>query len=143
MHHASRHLMKLIVILSLNMSLFTTGSASHTTKTSQGGSLSPLQQQQDDRGKMAGYRALAKLAYESFQRADFPTAARLADALETFWNQYEEPRMEKASPDKFRTVDDAMDAFIKPLVTYEKKTPDSASVRAAFENYVQKLKLMD
>ena len=105
--------------------------------------LSPLAQQRSDRGKMAPYRALALLAYEAFARDDLMTAARQADTLETVWNQYEEPTLEKTAPVKFHRVDDAMDEFIQPLIAFQQRQPDGAAVRAAYDEYVQKLQLLD
>jgi hypothetical protein len=36
-----------------------------------------------------------------------------------------------------------MDAFIKPLIQYAKKAPDSVAVEAAYNDFVAKLKQSD
>jgi len=43
----------------------------------------------------------------------------------------------------FEDIDEAMDAFIKPVILYDQKAPDPASVRNAYSTYLEKLKAAD
>jgi len=43
----------------------------------------------------------------------------------------------------FEDIDEAMDAFIKPVVQYDQKAPDPTEVRAAYTAYLDKLKAAD
>lgn len=88
--------------------------------------------------KLGTYRALAEVTYEAFQRSDYPIAAKLARILERTWDHCESVQ-EKSSPAMYEVIDDAMDAFIKPLIRYSAGKPDPASVENAYKDYVGKL----
>ena len=80
-----------------------------------------------DNTKMGAYRAIAQHAYLEFQKGDTPAAAQLARSLERVWDKGEE----------------AMDEFVMPLMEYKTKPPDPARIKAAFNAYMEKLKLAD
>jgi hypothetical protein len=100
-----------------------------------------------DKTKMGPYRALAHLAYASFQKGDNATAAELAQILERVWDKSEdyggETALSKTKPDLFKKIDQAMDDFITPLTDYAKNPPDPARMKAAYTSYLEKLKLAD
>jgi hypothetical protein len=100
-----------------------------------------------DKTKMGPYRALAHLAYTSFQKGDSATAAELAQVLERVWDKSEdyggETALSKTNPNLFKEIDKAMDDFIAPLVDAPKTPPDAARVKAAYASYLEKLKLAD
>jgi hypothetical protein len=100
-----------------------------------------------DNTKMGPYRALARLAYAAFQKGDTATAAQLAKILERVWDKAEDyggdTALSKTNPTLFKQVDRAMDDFITPLENYAKAPPDAAKLKAAYNNYVEKLNLAD
>ncbi len=100
-----------------------------------------------DKTKMGPYRALAHLAYASFQKGDNATAAELAQILERVWDKSEdyggETALSKTKPDLFKQIDQAMDDFITPLAGAAKNPPDPARMKAAYTSYLEKLKLAD
>jgi len=97
---------------------------------------------------MGAYRALAQLTLQAFQRGDNTTAAELARILERTWDQGE---WKNASGGSFCTVnravcqpiDRALDVFIRPIMNYAKKAPDSAAVEAAYGDFLDKLRQGD
>ncbi|HKW57934.1 MAG TPA: hypothetical protein VJN42_11310 [Candidatus Acidoferrum sp.] len=97
--------------------------------------------------KMGPYRALAQHAFAEFQRGDLATAAQLARVLERVWDKGEDyggdTALKRTHPDLFEQIDKAMDDFITPLMEYKTKPPEAARVKAAFNNYVEKLQLAD
>jgi hypothetical protein len=101
----------------------------------------------EDNTKMGPYRALAKLAYASFQKGDSATAAQLAHILERVWDKAEDyggdTALSKTNPALFKQVDKAMDDFITPLENYAKGAPETAKVKAAYNAYLDELKLAD
>ena len=100
-----------------------------------------------DNTKMGPYRALARLAYAAFQKGDNATAAQLAKILERVWDKAEDyggdTALSKTNPTLFKQVDKAMDDFITPFENYAKAPPDAAKVKAAYNNYLEKLNLAD
>jgi hypothetical protein len=100
-----------------------------------------------DNTKMGAYRALAQLSFQAFKRGDGATAAELARILERSWDASEEggsnTSLLKINKDLFERIDKAMDVFIKPLINYAAKTPDSAAVQAAYNDFLEKLKQGD
>lgn len=100
-----------------------------------------------DNTKMGPYRALAKLAYASFQKGDSATAAQLAHILERVWDKAEDyggdTALSKTNPALFKQIDKAMDEFITPLEDYAKGASEAAKVKAAYNAYLEKLKLAD
>jgi hypothetical protein len=100
-----------------------------------------------DNTKMGAYRAIAQHAYMEFQKGDAATAAQLAHSLERVWDKGEDyggdTALKKTHPDLFEQIDKAMDDFVLPLMEYKTKPPDLARVKAAFNTYLEKLKLAD
>ena len=100
-----------------------------------------------DNTKMGPYRALAQLSFQAFKKGDNATAAELARILERTWDASEEGGSDtsllKRNKDLFERLDKAMDVFIKPLINYATKTPDSAAVQAAYNDFLEKLKQGD
>lgn len=100
-----------------------------------------------DNSKMGAYRALAQHAYAEFQKGDLAAAAQIARSLERVWDKAEDyggdMALHKTHPDLFEQIDKAMDAFVTPLEEYKTKTPDPARLKAAFNTYMEKLKLAD
>jgi len=100
-----------------------------------------------DNTKMGAYRAIAQHAYIEFQKGDAATAAQLAHSLERVWDKGEDyggdTALKKTHPDLFEQIDKAMDDFVLPLMDYKTKSPDPARVKAAYNTYLEKLKLAD
>jgi hypothetical protein len=100
-----------------------------------------------DNTPMGAYRALAQLSFQAFQKGDMATAAELARILERTWDGAEEgggPRsLVVKNKDLFEQLDGAMDVFIKPVIHYSTKAPDTAAVRAAYDDFIEKLKKGD
>lgn len=98
-----------------------------------------------DKTKMGPYRALAHLAYTSFEKGDTATASEIAQILERVWDKSEDyggdTALSKTNPDRFKEIDKAMDDFITPLTG--KTPPDAARMKAAYNSYLEKLKLAD
>lgn len=97
--------------------------------------------------RMGAYRALAQLSFEAFKGGDKALAAKFARILERTWDRGEEGSgsntLQTTNPALFLQIDQAMDLFIKPIIAYEKTTPDPAKIEAAYDEYVRKLKLGD
>jgi hypothetical protein len=97
--------------------------------------------------KMWPYKALAQLSYEAFEKGENAKAAELAHVLERVWDKSEdyggETALSKTNADLFKKIDSAMDEFINPIMDYAKKAPDKAKVKAAYNGYLEKLKLAD
>jgi hypothetical protein len=96
---------------------------------------------------MGAYRAIAQIAYVEFQKGDAAVAAQLAHSLERVWDKAEDyggdTALKKTHPDLFEQIDRAMDDFILPLMDYKTKPPDPARIKAAYNAYLEKLKLAD
>jgi hypothetical protein len=100
-----------------------------------------------DNSKMGAYRTLAQHIYADFQRGDAAAAAELSRVLERIWDKAEEyggdTALAKTNRKIFDEIDKAMDQFITPLMDAKGKDPDAAKVKAAFNLYLEKLKLAD
>jgi hypothetical protein len=100
-----------------------------------------------DNTKMGACRALAQHIYADFQRGDTAAAAELGRVLERIWDKAEEyggdTALAKTNRKLFDEIDKAMDQFITPLMDAKGKPPDAAKVKAAFNLYMEKLKLAD
>ena len=100
-----------------------------------------------DDTKMGPYRALAQLALGASQKGDNATAAELARILERTWDKAEDyggdTALSKTNRALFDQIDKAMDQFITILTDHPNSAPDSAKLKAAYANYLEKLKLAD
>ena len=100
-----------------------------------------------DISKMGAYRALAQHMYADFQKGDLAAAAELGTVLERLWDKAEEyggdTALAKTNRQLFDEIDKAMDQFITPLTESKGKPPEAARVKAAFNAYLEKLKLAD
>ena len=86
---------------------------------------------------MTPYRNMAAETLKAFKAHDLATARKRAKDLETMWDKNEKA-LKKASPEVWKQIDDAMDAFIRPL---SDKAPDADKVQAAYDTFIEKLKL--
>jgi hypothetical protein len=100
-----------------------------------------------DNTKMGPYRALATLAFNASQKGDNATAATLAKILERTWDKSEDyggdTALSKTNKKLFDEVDKAMDQFVSLLVEHPATAPDPTRLRAAYTNYLDKLKAAD
>ena len=87
---------------------------------------------------MSPYRKLAADTLTAFKAQDMPTAKKKARELEVAWDKGEKT-LEKKSPDVWKQIDKAMDAFIKPVM--QNKSPDPAKVQTAYDAFIAKLQL--
>jgi hypothetical protein len=85
---------------------------------------------------MSHYRTLAGEALSAFKSGDKAGAKTKARDLEKAWDS-EQKALRAKSPDLWKSVDDAMDAFVKPLM--KGGSPDAASVQAAYDAFIAKL----
>jgi hypothetical protein len=96
---------------------------------------------------MGPYRALAQHIYSDFQKGDLAAAAEMARVLERLWDKAEDyggdAALSKTNRKLFDEIDRAMDQFITPIMEAKGKPPDPAKVKAAFNAYLEKLKLAD
>lgn len=138
-----------------SLHIFTRAFLSSVLVLAMGTALSPAASAQEkqhaagsvDKTKMGPYRALAHLAYASFEKGDSGTASEIAQILERVWDKSEdyggEMALSKTNPDLFKAIDKAMDDFIAPLTSAAKNPPDAARMKAAYNAYLGKLKLAD
>lgn len=100
-----------------------------------------------DNSKMGPYRALAQHIYSDFQKGDVAAAAEMGRVLERVWDKAEDyggdTALSKTNRKLFDEIDKAMDQFLTPLWEAKAKPPDPAKVKAAFNAYLEKLKLAD
>lgn len=100
-----------------------------------------------DNTKMGPYRALATLAFNASLKGDNPTAATLAKILERTWDKSEDyggdTALSKTNKKLFDEIDKAMDQFVSLLADHPTAAPDPARLRAAYTNYLDKLKQAD
>jgi hypothetical protein len=100
-----------------------------------------------DISKMGAYRALAQHMYADFQKGDLAAAAELGTILERLWDKAEEyggdTALAKTNRQLFDEIDKAMDQFITPITESKGKPPDPTKVKAAFNVYMEKLRLAD
>lgn len=99
-----------------------------------------------DDTKMGSYRALAQLSFAAIQKGDTATAAKLARILERNWDKAEDyggdTALSKTNHALFEQIDKAMDTFINS-VEHAGSTPDLNAIKAAYGNYLDKLKLAE
>lgn len=100
-----------------------------------------------DNTKMGPYRALAQLVVNASQKGENATAATLAKILERTWDKSEDyggdTALSKTNKQAFNEIDKAMDEFVMLFLERPNAAPDAARVRAAYNNYIEKLKLGD
>lgn len=100
-----------------------------------------------DNSKMGAYRAIAQHIYGDFQKGDIAAAAEMGRALERLWDKAEEyggdTALAKTHRELFDEIDKAMDQFLTPIWEAKAKPPDPAKVKAAYNTYMEKLKLAD
>jgi hypothetical protein len=100
-----------------------------------------------DNTKMGPYRALAQLAFAASQKGDNASAATLAKVLERTWDKAEDyggdTALSKTNHALFEEVDKAMDQFVTLLTKKPASAPDPAKLKAAYANYLDKLKQAD
>jgi hypothetical protein len=100
-----------------------------------------------DNSKMGPYRALAQHIYSDFQKGDVAAAAEMGRVLERVWDKAEDyggdTALSKTNRKLFDEIDKAMDQFLTPLWEAKAKPPDPAKVKAAYNTYLEKLKLAD
>jgi gamma-glutamyl:cysteine ligase YbdK (ATP-grasp superfamily) len=100
-----------------------------------------------DNSKMGAYRALAQHIYSDFQKGDVAAAAEMGRVLERLWDKAEDyggdAALSKTNKQLFDEIDKAMDAFLTPIWEAKAKPPDPAKVKAAFNTYLEKLRLAD
>ena len=99
-----------------------------------------------DNSKMGAYRALAQHIYGDLQKGDVLAAAEMGRVLERLWDKAEDyggdTALSKTNHELFEEIDKAMDQFLTPIWEAKGK-PDLAKIKAAYTNYVEKLKLAD
>ena len=100
-----------------------------------------------DDSKMGPYRALAQLTFAASQKGDTALAAKLGRILERTWDKSEDyggdTALSKTNKKLFDEVDKAMDQFVSLLADHPTSAPDPARLRAAYTNYLDKLKAAD
>ena len=100
-----------------------------------------------DNTKMGAYRALAQHIYADFQKGDVAAAAEMGRVLERLWDKAEDyggdTALSKTNRKLFDEIDKAMDDFLTPIWEAKGKPPDAAKVKAAYNAYLEKLKLAD
>lgn len=100
-----------------------------------------------DNSKMGPYRALAQHIYGDFQKGDVAGAAAMGRVLERVWDKAEDyggdTALSKTNRKLFDEIDKAMDEFLTPIWEAKGKAPDGAKVKAAYNAYLEKLKLAD
>jgi hypothetical protein len=105
------------------------------------------QQNGVDNSKMGAYRALAQHIYVDFQKGDLAAAALMAKVLERVWDKAEDyggdTALSKTNHDLFEQIDKAMDDFLTLITEAKGKPPDPGKVKAAYNAYLEELKLAD
>jgi hypothetical protein len=105
------------------------------------------QQNGVDNSKMGAYRALAQHIYADFQKGDLAAAALMAKALERVWDKAEDyggdTALAKTNHGLFEQIDKAMDEFLSLITDAKGRPPDPSKVKAAYNAYLEKLKLAD
>lgn len=100
-----------------------------------------------DNSKMGPYRALAQHIYGDFRKGDLTAAAEMSRVLERLWDKAEDyggdTALSKTNRKLFDDIDKAMDQFISPIMDAKGKPLDAAKVKAAYNAYLEKLRLAD
>jgi hypothetical protein len=137
-----------IAILSITLLIALTPEAGHAQTTRQ----IPLNVHDT---KMAPFRALAQLTFQSWQDKDYATSATLAKLLNTFWDATAGDTTEGSktpmSPEVYKKIDSAMDSFITPIILYGQdlthhrpaNLPDGSKIEVGYKQYLETLKLGD
>lgn len=87
-------------------------------------------------GDLTEYRAIAEDSLKIVKTGDFAGANKRLKDLETSWDNAED-RMKKKSYNRWRAVDNAMDAALDKLSA---KKPDAAASEKALENLIARLR---
>ena len=99
-----------------------------------------------DNSKMGAYRALAQHIYGDLQKGDVLAAAEMGRVLERVWDKAEDyggdTALSKTNHELFEEIDKAMDQFLTPIWEAKGK-PDLGRIKAAYNTYLEKLKLAD
>jgi hypothetical protein len=142
MHAFPRHLTSLVGAMVVCLALFLIHSSTAFSQEKHAPQVAGV-----DNTKMGAYRALAQIAYTAFQKGDTATAAQLGRILERLWDKAEDyggdTALKKTNADLFEQIDKAMDQFVTPLMNSAKAPPDAAKVKAAYNAYLEALKLAD
>jgi hypothetical protein len=105
------------------------------------------QQNGVDNSKMGAYRALAQHIYADFQKGDLSGAAEMARVLERVWDKAEDyggdAALSKTNRQLFDEIDKAMDQYLTPIWDARAKPPDPVKLKAAYNTYLEKLRLAD
>lgn len=100
-----------------------------------------------DNSKMGPYRALAQRVYGDFQKGDITGAAEMGRVLERVWDKAEDyggdTALSKTNHQLFEEVDKAMDQFLSIIWDAKTKPPEPGKLKAAYNTYLEKLKLAD
>lgn len=100
-----------------------------------------------DNSKMGPYRALAQHIYGDLQKGDVQAAAEMGRVLERVWDKAEDyggdTALSRTNHGLFEEIDKAMDQFLTPIWEAKGKLPDLAKIKAAYNIYLEKLKLAD
>ena len=85
------------------------------------------------------YRDLAQKAMDAAAKSDFAPARRLCMTLEQDWDEGESALRQK-DPDTWNRVDQALDAFIQPILRSAAQPPNATTLAAAHQDFVASLK---
>ena len=85
---------------------------------------------------MSTYRTMATDALTAFKGGDTAAAKTKSRDLEKAWDD-QQKALKSKSPTVWKSVDDAMDAFIKPIM--KGGSPDPAKVQAAYDEFIKQL----
>ena len=142
MRHPSKRTFRPVYILFATFLLVFVAAASNSAQEKK-----VAQKNGVDISKMGAYRALAQHMYADFQKGDVAAAAELGTILERLWDKAEEyggdTALAKTNRKLFDEIDKAMDEFITPITDAKGKPSDPAKVKAAYNAYLEKLKLAD
>jgi hypothetical protein len=86
--------------------------------------------------QISRYKGLATDALNAYKSGDMATAKAKSKELEKAWDT-EQNALKAKSPDVWKAIDDAMDAFIKPLM--KGSAPAADKVQAAYDDFIAKL----
>lgn len=101
-----------------------------------------------DNSRMGAYKALADLAFQAFKHGDYETAAKLARILERTWDQGEwhndgDESFCRDNRSVCQPIDQALDAFIGPIIEATSKPRDLQEVQPTYEDLLAKLSKAD
>jgi hypothetical protein len=84
---------------------------------------------------MGQYQEITQRVMVAHQRGNSEEAVKMALSLEGLWDR-SEGEMQSGHPETWKSIDHAMDVFIKPIVDYSRETPNDAELDTAFQAYV-------